>query len=65
MAGQRLDTLPPNQRAVNTVFQNYALFPHLSVFENVAYGLRAKKLPERGGPSTRRTGTCASKDEQL
>jgi len=36
--------LPPNQRAANTVFQNYALFPHLTVFENVAFSLRLKKL---------------------
>jgi spermidine/putrescine transport system ATP-binding protein len=43
MGGERLDTLPPYKRRVNTVFQHYALFPHLSVHENVAYGLRVKK----------------------
>lgn len=40
MNGQRLDTLPPYRRRVNTVFQHYALFPHLNVRENVAYGLQ-------------------------
>lgn len=43
--GNDISTLPPNKRDVNTVFQNYALFPNMDVFENVAYGLRVKKVP--------------------
>jgi ABC-type Fe3+/spermidine/putrescine transport system ATPase subunit len=46
MRGERLDTLPAYRRRVNTVFQHYALFPHLSVRENVAYGLRVKNTPK-------------------
>lgn len=46
MAGERFDDLPPYKRRVNTVFQHYALFPHLTVQQNVAYGLQVAKLPE-------------------
>ncbi len=44
--GQDLGPVPPNKRPMAMVFQNYALFPHLNVFENVAFGLRLKKLRE-------------------
>src|SRR5262249_42076707 len=42
--GKVINEVPANKRQVNTVFQDYALFPHLNVFENVAFGLRIKKL---------------------
>ncbi len=42
--GEDISRLPPNKRPVNTVFQKYALFPHLNVYENIAFGLRLKKI---------------------
>ncbi|WP_282709430.1 ABC transporter ATP-binding protein [Ligilactobacillus sp. Marseille-Q7487] len=44
--GKRINEVPANKRQVNTVFQDYALFPHMNVFENIAFGLRIKKLPK-------------------
>ena len=44
--GKDIANMPPYKRPVNTVFQKYALFPHLNVFENVAFGLRLKKMTE-------------------
>ncbi len=45
--GKKINHIPPYKRNVNTVFQRYALFPHLNVYENIAFGLRVKKMPER------------------
>ena len=44
--GVRINDVPPYKRQINTVFHKYALFPHLNVFENIAFGLRMQKLPE-------------------
>ena len=44
--GKKINDVPPYKRQVNTVFQKYALFPHLNVYENIAFALRLKKVPE-------------------
>lgn len=73
MGGEQLDAQPPYKRPVNTVFQNYALFPHVNARDNVAYGLRVKGTPA-GEISTRveealqmvkMQGFAASKPSQL
>src|SRR3954462_12422425 len=56
-ADARVEHIPANRRRIGMVFQNYALFPHLTVFENVAYGLRARKTP--------RTAVAAKVKEML
>ena len=45
--GKRINDIPANKRQVNTVFQDYALFPHMNVFDNVAFGLKIKKIPKK------------------
>ena len=45
--GKSMNGVPPYKREVNTIFQRYALFPHYNVYENIAYGLRVRKVPEK------------------
>jgi spermidine/putrescine transport system ATP-binding protein len=46
LSGQHVENIPPYERNVNTVFQSYALFPHMSIFDNIAFGLTMKKMPK-------------------
>ncbi len=45
--GKDINSMPPHKRQVNTIFQRYALFPHLNVYDNIAFGLRVKKMKEK------------------
>lgn len=47
LAGEDITDFPANKRAVNTIFQNFALFPHLSVYENINFGLKIAKVPQK------------------
>ena len=46
LEGRDITSLPPYERPINTVFQRYALFPHMNIYENIAFGLRQKKMKE-------------------
>ena len=47
ISGMEITQTPPHKRPVNTVFQKYALFPHLNVYDNIAFGLKLKKIPKQ------------------
>ncbi|MCH5159543.1 MAG: ABC transporter ATP-binding protein [Clostridiales bacterium] len=62
--GADITTLPPHKRNINTVFQRYALFPHLNVFNNIAFGLKMKLIPD-GEPVTDKKGNRVQKMRHL
>ena len=51
LEGQNIGPVPPNKRAVNMMFQSYALFPHLSVWDNIAFGLKRSDMPKEQIPT--------------
>jgi spermidine/putrescine transport system ATP-binding protein len=63
--GERINDIPPHKRAVNTVFQKYALFPHLNVYENVAFGLRIPKSEEADGNSKKRAKKVKLSEKEI
>ena len=63
--GQPITAVPPHKRPVNTVFQKYALFPHLNVFKNIAYGLKLKKIPDSTAKNGYRKYTKAEIEEKV
>ena len=63
--GVRINDVPPHLRTVNTVFQKYALFPHLNVFENVAFGLRIPKAEEVEENGKKRTRKVKLSDDEI
>ena len=63
IGGRRVDHLPPRDRGIAMVFQNYAVFPHLTVFENIAFGLRMARSspqPRSTAASTAPPSSCTS-----